>query len=273
MLLAIDFGISNTDIIVNDGKEYKFFSHPTSKKIDERFLEKIFSYIDLSADKFSLIGVTGGKSSDLSDKYLNIKILKVNEVDAIAMGAKSIFKIKDGLPFIAVSAGTGTACIYNDNGVTTHLGGISVGGGTLQGLSKKLLNKDSSGILEKLSLAGNRKNLDSLIGEVVNDIGALHPEVTASNFEKARYSDDHSDGDIAASLSNMVGEIIGTISYLNALLMGVSEVFFIGRVGNLEVVRSGITDRLALANIKGNFDSQSGFGNALGVMFFLNKES
>jgi type II pantothenate kinase len=128
-------------------------------------------------------------------------------------------------------------------------------------------------ILEKLSLAGNRKNLDSLIGEVVNDIGSLHPEVTASNFEKARYGDDHSDGDIAASLSNMVGEIIGTISYLNALLMGVSEVFFIGRVGNLEVVRSGITDRLALANIKGNFDSQSGFGNALGVMFFLNKES
>jgi hypothetical protein len=55
--------------------------------------------------------------------------------------------------------------------------------------------------------------------------------------------------------------------------MGVSEVFFIGRVGNLEVVRSGITDRLALANIKGNFDSQSGFGNALGVMFFLNKKS
>jgi type II pantothenate kinase len=101
----------------------------------------------------------------------------------------------------------------------------------------------------------------------------LHPEVTASNFEKARYGDDHSDGDIAASLSNMVGEIIGTISYLNALLMGVSEVFFIGRVGNLEVVRSGITDRLALANIKGNFDSQSGFGNALGVMFFLNKKS
>jgi type II pantothenate kinase len=54
-------------------------------------------------------------------------------------------------------------------------------------------------ILEKLSLAGNRKNLDSLIGEVVNDIGSLHPEVTASNFEKARYGDDHSDGDIAAS--------------------------------------------------------------------------
>ena len=273
MLIAIDFGISNTDIVVNDNGECKFFSHPTIEKINERFLEKIFSYIDIPADKFSLIGVTGGKSSDLSDEYHNVKVLKVNEVDAIAMGAKSIFKINDDLPYIAVSAGTGTACIYNDNGVTTHLGGISVGGGTLQGLSKKLLNEDSSATLEKLSLAGNRTNLDSLIGEVVNDIGSLHPGVTASNFEKAKYSDDHSNGDIAASLSNMVGEIIGTISYLNALLMGVSEVFFIGRVANLEVVRTGITDRLALANIKGNFDSQSGFGNALGVMFFLNKES
>ena len=66
----------------------------------------------------------------------------------------------------------------------------------------------------------------------------------------------------------MVGEIIGTVSYLNALLMGVNEVFFIGRVANFEVVRTGITDRLALANIKGNFD-----GNSLGVMFFLNKEN
>ena len=49
------------------------------KKINERFLEKIFSYIDIPADKFSLIGVTGGKSSDLSDEYHNVKVLKVND--------------------------------------------------------------------------------------------------------------------------------------------------------------------------------------------------
>ena len=33
MLLAIDFGISNTDIIVNDGKEYKFFHTQQVKKL------------------------------------------------------------------------------------------------------------------------------------------------------------------------------------------------------------------------------------------------
>ena len=79
MLIAIDFGISNTDIVVNDKGAYKFFSHPTDEKINERFLEKIFSYIDIPADKFSLIGVTGGKSSDLSDEYQNVKVLKVND--------------------------------------------------------------------------------------------------------------------------------------------------------------------------------------------------
>ena len=273
MLAAIDFGISNTDIVVQDGVEYKFFTYPTNAKIDEHFLDKIFSYIDIPISKFSLIGVTGGKSSDLSDKYLNVKVIKVNEVDAIAMGAKSIFGIEDNYPFVAISAGTGTACVYSKNGATTHLGGISVGGGTLQGLSKKLVNETSPNILEKLSLKGDRKNIDTLIGEVVNDIGSLYPEVTASNFEKARNENFHSDSDIAASLSNMVGEIIGTVSYLNALLMGVNEVFFIGRVANFEVVRTGITDRLALANIKGNFDNNSGFGNSLGVMFFLNKEN
>ena len=32
MLIAIDFGISNTDIVVNDNGECKFFSHPTNEK-------------------------------------------------------------------------------------------------------------------------------------------------------------------------------------------------------------------------------------------------
>ena len=49
MLAAIDFGISNTDIVVQDGVEYKFFSCPTNAKIDEHFLDKIFSYIDIPA--------------------------------------------------------------------------------------------------------------------------------------------------------------------------------------------------------------------------------
>ena len=35
-----------------------------------------------------------------------------------------------------------------------------------------------------------------------------------------------SPNDIAASVSNMIGEVIGTISYLNALLCSESEVFF-----------------------------------------------
>ena len=81
-------------------------------------------------------------------------------------------------PFMAVSAGTGTACIYHADKKFNHLGGISIGGGTLQGLSNYLLNTNDPCEIEDLAASGDRKSLDILIGEAVNKIGALYPEIT-----------------------------------------------------------------------------------------------
>ena len=53
--------------------------------------------------------------------------------------------------------------------------------------------------IETLAASGDRKQLDLLIGDVVNEIGSLHPEVTASNFAKARSLENLSHNDIAAS--------------------------------------------------------------------------
>ena len=73
---------------------------------------------------------------------------------------------------------------------------------------------------------GDRKELDFLIGDVVNEVGSLNQDITASNFGKARNIENTSKEDTAASLSNMIGEIIGTISYLNALLCNENKVYF-----------------------------------------------
>jgi len=108
-----------------------------------------------------------------------------------------------------------------------HLGGISVGGGTLQGLSNLTIDINKADEIEELSRIGNKKNLDALIGEVVNNIGSLNPDITASNFSKARNMNNFNNEDIVSSISNMVGEVIGTVAYLNALLLGVSNVYFI----------------------------------------------
>ena len=267
MLAAFDFGLTNTDVVISKSDENQFHSFPTME-INDEFMSHIFNSINIKVGQVSQIAVTGGKSSDLNDSFYDIPIKKVNEVDAIGSGAIALYDIETR-PFVAVSAGTGTACVYFNGKNFNHLGGISVGGGTFQGLLKHLIMTKDENDIEKLATSGDRKQLDLLIGDVVNEIGSLHPEVTASNFAKARNLENLSQNDIAASVSNMIGEVIGTISYLNALLCGESEVFFLGRVTLNDVVKSGVEDRLKLANVKGLFKQNREYGNVLGALSYI----
>ena len=267
MLAAFDFGLTNTDVVINKSDENQFYSFPTME-INDEFISHIFDSINVEVNQVLQIAVTGGKSSDLNDSFNDIPIKKVNEVDAIGSGAIALYEIETR-PFVAVSAGTGTACVYFDGKKFNHLGGISIGGGTFQGLLKHLIMTKDEDDIEKLAASGDRKQLDLLIGDVVNEIGSLHPEVTASNFAKARNLEKLSKNDIAASVSNMVGEVIGTISYLNALLCNESEVFFLGRVTLNDVVKSGVEDRLKLANVRGLFKQNREYGNVLGALSYI----
>ena len=72
--------------------------------------------------------------------------------------------------------------------------------------------------------------------------------------------------DVAASISNMIGEVIGTISYLNAMICNETSVYFIGRTSLNDVIKSGIEDRLELANVKGLFKENREYGNVVGAL-------
>ena len=268
MDIAFDFGITNTDVVVQDKKELTFYTF-SSKKVEMAFILEILSEINLDIKRISKIAVTGGKSSDLQDNINNIPIIKINEVEAVGNGAKEIYQIRDN-KFMAVSTGTGTACVAYMNDKFHHLGGISVGGGTLLGLSKLTIDINKADEIEELSRDGDKKNLDTLIGEVVNNIGSLNPDITASNFSKARNMTNFNNKDIASSISNMVGEVIGTVAYLNALLIGVSDVYFIGRVSKMRTVKNGIEKRLNLAGISGNYIEKQEFANVIGAIAYLN---
>ncbi|MBU28305.1 MAG: pantothenate kinase [Flavobacteriales bacterium] len=268
MKIAVDFGITNTDIAIHDNNELIFHTFIT-EKVDTAYILNILSELNLDEKKITHIAVTGGKSSDLENSINTIPIIKLNEIQAIGYGVKELYKINDP-KFLAVSTGTGTACVASIDGEFNHLGGISVGGGTLQGLSNLITGINNPNEIEKLSKIGNKKNLDALIGEVVNNIGSLHPEITASNFCKARENTNFSIEDTTSSISNMVGEVIGTIAYLNALLIGVDNVYFIGRVSVMNSVRNGIEKRLNLAGVTGNYKDNQEFGNAIGAIAYLN---
>ena len=140
----------------------------------------------------------------------------------------------------------------------------------MQGLSKLTIDTNKPNEIEELAKIGDKNNLDSLIGEVVNNIGSLNPDITASNFSKARNMTNFNNKDIASSISNMVGEVIGTVAYLNALLIGVSDVYFIGRVSKMLTVKNGIEKRLNLAGISGNYIEKQEFANVIGAIAYLN---
>ena len=264
MEIAIDFGITNTDILVSKKTE-RIYSSIQSEEINNDFLKKIFDLTNIDPNKIKKIAVTGGKSADLNNTFKDIPIFKVNEVEAIGVGAKNLYSINDE-KFVVISAGTGTGCVFYDGKNYHYLGGISIGGGTLQGLSSLLISTSDINEIEKLSNKGNRKNVDHLIGEVVNDIGSLNPNITASNFAKAKGVKNHKPKDIAASLTNMIGEVIGTTSYLNAMLVGVDKVYFIGRLSLSEAIKEAIDQRLKLANINGIYKENREYGNVLGAL-------
>ena len=274
MIVAFDFGITNTDIILKDD-EIKYFTTPSVFNTEEQNFTpsnhdvmRMLESFNINLEEIDTIGVTGGKSADLPDTINNIPVIKVNEIEAIGKGARSLYDLDKGSALV-VSAGTGTACIHLNEGIASYLGGISVGGGMLEGLSNLILNNQNGREINALAKNGNRKSLDLMIGDVVNEIGKLNAEITAANFAKARLNSSGDPEDISAAMCNMVGEVIGTVAYLNALLIGSDKAYFLGRTSLLSEVKKGIDARLTLAGVTGIYDDNRGLGNAIGVLASL----
>ena len=266
IFIAFDFGITNTDIGVMEDNRVNFYTIASNK--NDAYIDSILKFIEeinVSSSNIALIGVTGGKSSDLQSSVNGISIIKINEIDAIGLGAKTLYDIKDESALV-VSAGTGTACVHIQGNKFNHLGGIAVGGGMLEGLGS-LIFKNSSGLeINEFAVKGSRAELDLLIGDVVNKIGDLSPEITAVNFGQAKDSLADTMENTAAALCNMIGEVIGTIAYLNAVLVGSKKTYFIGRTSNLSEVINGVNERLDLAGIKGEYGKNREYGNVIGVL-------
>ena len=265
MKLAIDFGITNTDVVIDDGAQ-RFHTLKTNSALNgkEEAIADVFSKLTIS-EPLDSIHVTGGKSAGLPSQYQGAKIIKVKEIDAIAVGAKKLFMFDDNA--LVVSAGTGTACVWVNNSQQTHLGGIAVGGGTFEGLGK-LLTGNANGLeLNEFGNKGDRKKIDLLINDVVTELGSLPGNITAVNFGNSINKTLDTMENVSASLGNMIGEIIGTTAALYAHILKLQDVYFVGRTANLSLIKDGINSRLSLSNLTGHFHKESGFANALGALY------
>mgnify|MGYP000607277621 CR=1 FL=1 len=126
---------------------------------------------------------------------------------------------------------------YDEGRRTIHVGGTGVGGGTLLGLSERMLGTHDFEEIEMMAKKGDTGKVDLTVFDIVGGpIGIVPAEATASNFGKINA--DASKEDVAAGLFNLVCQVVGVVGAMAAKAYRLEE----------EVIVTGGLVRSALAS-------------------------
>lgn len=250
--VGIDVGGSTTKAVALKGKDILGVSEmPSSDPLATSIglLGKLVVMMGYSLQDVDVIALAGGRSSQLPDSILGLRVVKVNEIKAAGTGGVVLTNLDEAL---VVSMGTGTALIEVRNGGKNirHVGGTGVGGGTLIGLSRKMLGVSNISVLVEMAEKGDSKRVDLTVGDIVGDgIGLLSADMTASNL--GRVGDTSSIEDLAAGITNLVGEVISSVAYLAASKLRLEDkVILVGRIAKLPPVLKSIQKTLASFGVK-----------------------
>ena len=175
------------------------------------------------------VNLTGVGSSEVEQTIYGLPTYKVDEFTANGVGGG--YFAGDKKEFMVVSMGTGTSFVGVKDGVPVHLGGIGIGGGTIIGLSKLMLNTNDIDKIQELATGGKVGNIDLRVGDISkNPLPGLNLEVTASNFGKA--SSRATCEDKAAGIVHMVIESICQTAALISQGTDMKDFILIGALTN-----------------------------------------
>ena len=179
--------------------------------------------------------MTGVGSSFIDKPIYSLNCTKVSEFECVGLGGLFLSGLDEA---IVVSMGTGTALIHakksGDDTKISYLGGTGVGGGTLLGLSRRMLGVDTVEHLEQMCEQGNLDNVDLRIKDISGDASfQINGDITASNFGKL--SDIANKNDVALGIANMVAETIAMLAVFAARSYGLKTVVL---TGNLTALKS-----------------------------------
>ena len=198
----------------------------------------------IELDDIKKIIMTGVGSSFADKPIYGLPCEKASEFECVGRGGLYLSELDEA---IVISMGTGTAIVHakrdGDTIKTEYLGGTGVGGGTLVGLSKRMLGMESIEHIEELASTGTLDNVDLKISDISGEGSlSLSKNMTASNFGKL--SDIASGGDVALGIINMI--------YETAAMLGI----FAARMKKVKnIVLTGNLTRMAQA--KGTFDAMN----------------
>lgn len=241
-VIGIDVGGSTTKIVGfrSDGSQSRLIAPLFVRATDAvtsvyGAFGKFTMENDLALSDIDRVLMTGVGSSFIDKPIYSLKCEKVSEFKSVGLGGLYLSGLDEA---IVVSMGTGTALIHakksGNSTVTEYLGGTGVGGGTLLGLSRKMIGVDDINHFEQLSESGNLDNIDLRIKDISGDKSfQINEEITASNFGKL--SDIANKNDIALGIANMIGETIAMLSVFAARNFDTKTVVL---TGNLTTIRA-----------------------------------
>lgn len=187
---------------------------------------------NLSLSDIEKVMITGVGSSHLSRSIYNLPCEMTPEFDSVGLGGLYLSGLDHA---IVASLGTGTALVHVRRGQEPqYLGGTGVGGGTLLGLSKKMLGMDNISHISDLARGGNLSLVDLKIHDLTKHdiVPGFSDLMTASNF--GNISDIATKADIALGIINMVFETIGMVSVFAARNHGLRDIVLTGNLTSVE---------------------------------------
>lgn len=270
-IIGIDIGGSTTKIIgYRDGA---IFSPLLVKANDPQAslygaFGKFLSQNDLKLSDIEQVMVTGVGSSSFTEDLFGVPTKKIAEFNAIGAGGLFLSKINDA---VIVSMGTGTAFVAANGNQVRHVGGTGVGGGTLLGLSNRILNVRSFDDLVETAKTGNLNNIDLTIEDISSDeMENLPSHTTASNFGKI--SDLASSGDLALGIINLVFQTIGVLAVFASRMENTRNIVLTGNLTHVPQVHQIFNVLAQLYDVEFMIPEHSEYATATGAALLYDIE-
>lgn len=232
IIIGIDVGGSTTKIVGINGKEIQSPMFITATDPVTSLFGAFGKYIydnGISLSDVEQVMLTGVGSAFVDSPLYGLPTRKVDEFTANALGARHATALER---LIVVSMGTGTSFVQVDGEDIRHIGGMAIGGGTLQGLSRLLLKRHDIRQVAELAERGDATRVNLQIGDICNNaLPDLPLSATASLLGKA-------DGnaipeDIAVGIIYTVLQTIGGAAVLSALNSPIKDFVLIGNLAQL----------------------------------------
>ena len=266
LIIGIDVGGSTTKIVgIENGIHIKSPMNITANDPITSLFGAFGKYLydnDIALEEVEHVMLTGVGASGVTTPIYGLPTTHVDEFYADGLGARFVSGLQQ---LIVVSMGTGTTLVRVDGDDISHIGGISMGGGTLQGLSHLLLKDNHIQDVVEMAKHGDISRINLQIKDISkSDIEGLPMHATASLFGKV-VNGNANESDIAKGLICMVLETIGSCAVLSQVNGGFKDFVLIGNLTLLPECQTIFPMMESLYGVKFHIPDHARYCTALGA--------